>query len=147
MAVTPERRPALRVTRNPSEALTFPGLSQSVRSGDFIFLSGQCSMDENGKVVGEDDPLAQARQIFRNIESLLAAEGSTLADIVKLVCFVISPTVYQAYAQVKAELFPASGPTGTTVVVKALLDPQFLLEVDATAVRGGRPYGTAGHQE
>lgn len=131
-----------RTTYNQSDALTFPGMSQLVRFGDLIFLSGQCSMDEHAEVVGEDDPLAQARRIFANIETLLAAEGSTLADIVKLVCFVVSPAVYSAYAQVKAELFPSDGPAGTTVVVKELLNPRFLLEVDATAIRGCAGYAS-----
>jgi 2-iminobutanoate/2-iminopropanoate deaminase len=128
--------PLTRTSYNPSEALTFPGMSQSVQFGDFVFLSGQCSMDENAAVVGEDDPVAQAYQIFQNIEALLAVEGSTLADIVKLTCFVVSPEAYSAYALVKSEIFPSDGPAGTTVVVKALLNPRFLLEVDATAVRG-----------
>lgn len=126
-----------RTTYNPSDLLTFPGMSQSVRVGNLLYMSGQCSMDEQAQLVGEGDPLAQARQCFRNIEQLLAAEGGTLSDIVKVTCYVVASDVYPAYSQVKHELFPAEGPTGTTVVVRALLDPRFLLEVDATAVLAG----------
>jgi 2-iminobutanoate/2-iminopropanoate deaminase len=125
----------MRRTYNPNAALTFPGMSQSVRSDDFVYLSGQCSMDDDAKLVGEEDAAEQARQCFRNIEALLAVEGSTLADIVKLTCYIVDAEVYPAYAKVKAELFPSEGPAGTTVIVKGLLDPRFLLEVDATAVR------------
>lgn len=123
-----------RTAYNPSASLTFPGMSQSVRWKDLIFLSGQCSMDEAGTTVGEGDPEAQVRQCFRNIETLLAHEGATLADVVKLTCFVVDMDVYPAYAAVKKELFPTDGPAGTTVIVKGLLNPSFLLEVDATAV-------------
>ena len=124
-----------RTAYNPSAALTFPGMSQSVAWGDLLFLSGQCSMDDDAKPVGENDPVEQARQCFRNIETLLAHEGATLADVVKLTCYVVDADVYPAYAQVKAELFPSGGPAGTTVIVKGLLNPSFLLEVDAMAVR------------
>ena len=129
-----------RTSYNPSAALTFPGMSQLVASGGFVFLAGQCSMDEDAQLVGQDDPSAQARQIFRNIEALLAAEGGTLADIVRLTCFAVSPAAYEAYAKVKAEIFASEGPAGTTVIVKALLNPRFLLEVEATAVRSGREH-------
>jgi 2-iminobutanoate/2-iminopropanoate deaminase len=125
-----------RTSYNPGPALTFPGMSQAVAFGDFVFLSGQCSMDDNAQVVGKDDPDAQARQVFRNIEAVLAGEGSTLADIVRLTCYAVSPSAYQAYAQVKTEIFPSEGPAATTVIVSALLDPRFLLEVEATAIRG-----------
>ena len=125
-----------RRTYNPSEPLTFPGMSQMVRAGNTLYLSGQCAMDENAQLVGEGDALAQARQCFANISELLASEGATLADIVKLNCFVTSTEPYKAYSQVKRELFLSDPPTGTTVVVVALLDPRFLMEVEAIAVLG-----------
>jgi 2-iminobutanoate/2-iminopropanoate deaminase len=127
-----------RTAYNPSPALTFPGMSQAVAFGDFVFLAGQCSMDENAQVVGAQDPDAQARQVFRNIEAVLACAGSTLADIVRLTCYAVSPAAYEAYARVKSEIFPSEAPAATTVIVSALLDRRFLLEVEATAIRGGR---------
>jgi len=109
-------------------------MSQMVRAGDTLYLSGQCSLDARGDVVGEGDPNAQARQCFQNIADLLATEGATLADVVRLTCFVPDVDVYAAYMAVKCELFPVDPPTGTTVVVSALLDPRFLMEVEAVAV-------------
>lgn len=109
-----------------------------VSDGDLIFLSGQCSMDENANPVGVGDSTAQARQCFNNIQTLLGAVGCTLADIVKLTCFMVDAEVFPAYSRVKAELFPANPPAGTGVVVNALLVPEFLLEVDAIAVRPRR---------
>jgi 2-iminobutanoate/2-iminopropanoate deaminase len=121
---------------NQNEALTFPGMSQAVRVGDVITLSGQVSFDESGDVVGVGDPAAQAEQCFRNIAALLEQAGSSLRDVVKLTCFVADQSAYPAYAQAKLHHFPGNGPAGTAVVVKALLDDRFLMEVEAIAVAG-----------
>lgn len=121
---------------NPNDELTFAGMSQMVRAGNTIFFSGQCSVDEKGQLVGENDPLEQARQCFRNIEWMLSSEGATLADIVKLNCFVVNMDVYRAYAEVKRGLFIDNCPTGTCVMAQ-LLDPRFLLEVEAVVVLDG----------
>lgn len=124
----------MRRAHNLSEPTTFPGMSQMVRAGSTLYLAGQCALDREGVVVGEGDPETQARQCFRNIADLLALEGAALSDIVKLTCFVPTMDAYTAYAGVKRELFPTQAPTGTTVVVAALLDPRLLLEVEAVAV-------------
>jgi enamine deaminase RidA (YjgF/YER057c/UK114 family) len=51
-----------------------------------------------------------------------------------LTCYLADPSTYPVYASVKAELFARRPPAGTVVVVGALLDPRFLLEIEATAV-------------
>jgi 2-iminobutanoate/2-iminopropanoate deaminase len=119
---------------NPAGGQAFPGMSHAVRAGRLILLSGQVSLDASGAVIGEGDPLAQVRQCFRNIEAVLRAGGCALDAVVKLTCYLTDPATYPAYASVKAELFARRPPAGTVVVVGALLDPRFLLEVEATAV-------------
>jgi enamine deaminase RidA (YjgF/YER057c/UK114 family) len=124
------------MSRTYIQAGVFPGVSQMVRAGDTLYLSGQCSQDADGQVVGEGDPEAQARQCFRNIAELLATQGGTLADVVRLTTFFASVEAYPAYSAVKGELYPKDPPAGTAVVVNALLDPRFLLEVEVVAVLG-----------
>ena len=119
---------------NPTAALTFPGMSQATVSGNVISISGQVALDASGHLVGDGDPLVQAEQCLLNIEALIELAGATLADIVKLTCFITSADTYPAYAKAKLARFPVDAPAGTCVVVAALLDPRFLLEVEALAV-------------
>jgi enamine deaminase RidA (YjgF/YER057c/UK114 family) len=116
--------------------MTFPGMSQAVRAGELIVLSGQVALDETGAVVGVGDPAAQAEQCFANIERLLELGGSSLRDVVKLTCFLADGAAYPAYAEAKRRRFAEDAPAGTAVVVQALLDDRFLLEVEAIAVVG-----------
>jgi len=124
---------------NPNEALTFAGMSQAVRAGELVFIAGQVALDENAKLVGEGDPQLQAQQCLRNIEILAELAGGSLADVVRLTCYLADESAYAAYAAVKAALFPERPPATTAVIVTALLDPRFLLEVEATLVL---PQGT-----
>jgi len=119
---------------NQSRALTFSGLSQAVRAGDLVVLSGQVALDDEGELVGPGDASAQAAQVFRNIDRLLELAGASHSDVVKLTCYLTDAAAYPAYAQEKLERFPAAGPAGTALVVGALMDPRFLMEVEAIAV-------------
>lgn len=113
--------------------LTFPGMSQAVRSGDLICLSGQVGLGADGKVVSAD-PAAQAEQCFANIDAALRLAGADVADVVKLVCYLTDAQDFGAYAAARARLFGGHEPAGTTVVVAGLLDPAMLMEVEAWAV-------------
>jgi len=77
--------------------------------------------------------VAQARQCFANIEAVLQLAGATLDDVVALRCYLVDAEYYQAYAGVKNALFDANPPCGTAVIVKGLLSPDFLMEVEAVA--------------
>jgi len=112
--------------------MKFPGMSQGVAKGDLIHVSGQVSLEE-GKVIGIGDPVAQARQCFTNIEAVLQLAGATLDDVVALRCYLVEAKYYEAYAGVKNALFDANPPCGTAVIVKGLLSPDFLMEVEAVA--------------
>lgn len=122
-----------RQNLNPP-GMTFAGMSQGVAKGGLIHISGQVSLDQ-GKVVGIGDAAAQARQCFVNIEEVLRLAGATLDDVVALRCYLVDASHYAAYASVKNALFADNPPCGTAVVVKALLSPDFLLEVEAVAQR------------
>jgi enamine deaminase RidA (YjgF/YER057c/UK114 family) len=121
---------------NQSEALTFTGMSQAVQADELVVLSGQVALDETGKLVGEADPAAQAEQCFVNIERLLGLVGASIRDVVKLTCYLATRSAYPGYSAAKLRRFPDDGPAGTAVVVAALLDDRFLLEVEAVAVVG-----------
>jgi 2-iminobutanoate/2-iminopropanoate deaminase len=105
-----------------SDALSPPvgPFSQAVLSGDFIFFSGQVGQDPaTGKLV-EGGIEAEARQLFRNLRTLLEAAGKGFADVVKANVFLTEIGDFAAVNAIYAEQFAAPYPARTTVAVAAL---------------------------
>jgi enamine deaminase RidA (YjgF/YER057c/UK114 family) len=101
-----------------------------------VFISGQTAWDKQKNIVGGDSVLEQARQAFRNLEEAMEAAGGTLRDIVALRIYVVD---YQAECGtavgiVLREFFSENPPASTWIGVSALADPEFLIEIEATAV-------------
>ncbi|HJP34727.1 MAG TPA: RidA family protein [Gammaproteobacteria bacterium] len=112
--------------------------SQAVRVGDTIYVSGQVALDDEGKVVGPGDIVAQTRQAVRNIESILASQGATLRDVVKITVFIANrtPGFVMAYDNTLGEFFPEDCPASTLVEVKSLVLRELLVEIESVAVIG-----------
>ena len=110
------------------------GFSPATRVGNYVFVSGQIPVDSQGDLVGQGDGGAQAQQCFRNVERALKAAGATMDDLTKITAFLVNAEDYPAYAAVRLQLFPENGPASSTVVVKALVSPQYLVEIEAIAV-------------
>ncbi|MCM1942280.1 RidA family protein [Streptomyces sp. G3] len=104
-------------------------------TGRFVAVSGQLALDEDGKVVGEGDPVAQARQVFENLRRCLASAGATFDDVVKLTFFVTDMAHMAAIRTARAEHIPDDRlPAASAVQVGALVRPEFLMEIEAFAV-------------
>jgi 2-iminobutanoate/2-iminopropanoate deaminase len=109
--------------------------SQAVGAGGFLFLSGQIPLDPaSGQMVGEDAP-AQAAQVLRNIEAVLAAAGLTLAAVVKSTIFLADMADFAAVNEVYGRSFPVDPPARSTVAVKEL-PKGALVEIEVVAWRG-----------
>ena len=102
-----------------------------------VFVSGQTAWDARKNIVGGDSVLEQARQAFRNLEKAMEAAGGTLKDIVALRIYIVN---YQAESGTAVgialrEFFsPQNPPASTWIGVSALAVPEFLIEIEATAV-------------
>ncbi|WP_406471905.1 RidA family protein [Streptomyces sp. NBC_01615] len=106
-------------------------------TGRFVAVSGQLALDEDGKLVGEGDPDAQARQVFENLRRCLAAAGATFDDVVKLTFFVTDMAHMPAVRAARDAHIPADRlPAASAVQVAALVRPEFLMEIEAYAVVG-----------
>jgi len=112
----------------------FTGMSQAIRTGEFVTVSGQVALS-GGKVVGIGDPKAQARQCFENIAAALKEAGASLADVINLRCYLVGSDSYAGYGAVKNELFKDNPPCSTAVIISGLLLPDLLMEVEAVAWR------------
>lgn len=106
-----------------------------VGSGQVAAIAGQMPFDVGGGLVGEDDPAAQARQVFTNMRGCLAAAGCTFDDLIKLTYYVTDIAHVPAILAVRDEFIDTERPPASTVVqVVALYRPELLLEVDAMAL-------------
>ncbi|MBJ6622465.1 RidA family protein [Streptomyces sp. DHE17-7] len=104
-------------------------------TGTFVAVSGQLALDEDGKVVGEGDAEAQARQVFENLRRCLAAAGASFDDVVKLTFFVTDMAHMSAIRAARSEHIPDDRlPAASAVQVAALVRPEFLMEIEALAV-------------
>lgn len=108
-----------------------------VKAGDFLWLSGQVPLDENGKVVGAEDIQAQARQVFTNMRRVLGLAGCDLTSVIRLTNYLTVPfddmEQIHKYWDVRREFFGTHRPASTGVRVAALMLPDLLIEIDAIA--------------
>ena len=115
-------------------------LCQAVVAGDTIYLRGQIGQDlDTSENVGVGDVEAQAEQAMRNIAQLLQEAGGTLEHIVKVTVYLVDPRYRETVYRVMGRWLAGVHPVSTGIVVTALARPEWLVEIDATAVLGGDP--------
>jgi 2-iminobutanoate/2-iminopropanoate deaminase len=125
------RRKEIRV---PELAEPLSHYTDAVQAGGLLFLSGAIAVDGDGELVGGDDVLAQARQVFANLAAVLAAAGAGFADVVKVTVYLTDVVDRPAVNELRKELFGAARPASTLVEVSRLAVPGARIEVDAVAV-------------
>ncbi len=129
----PERTPI-----RPDGICPNPALSPGIQVGEWLFVSGNVANDGSGTLVGPGDCEAQSRQVMTNIQTIAAAAGASMADVVKITCFLTDVANYGAYGRVRSEFFPTDPPASSTVIVAGLVRPEYLVEVEAIVrVPGG----------
>ncbi|NSC24615.1 RidA family protein [Streptomyces albus subsp. chlorinus] len=103
--------------------------------GSIVAISGQVALDANGEVVGEDDPAAQAEQVFANLARCLEEAGATFGDVAKFTFFVTDLAVMPALRAARDRYIdPERLPACSAVRVAGLVRPELLIEVEALAV-------------
>jgi 2-iminobutanoate/2-iminopropanoate deaminase len=102
--------------------------------GPLLFVSGVVPVDGAGRLVGGDDVVAQARQVFSNLGAVLAAGGATFADVVKVTVFLTDVDDRARINVVRQEAFGEARPASTLVEIAALAIPGARIEVEAVAV-------------
>ncbi len=102
-----------------------------------VFVSGQVSMNAEGKLVAPGDLAGQAKQVYANLRAALEGGGANPADVVKLTTYVVGykPEVRPMLAEARSTVFGSAAlPASTLVGVQALAEPGYLIEVEAIAV-------------
>lgn len=114
-------------------------LAQAVVAGNMVFLRGQVGQDlDTAASVGVGDVAAQAEQAMANVATLLAECGSSLDEVCKIVVYLTDPAHREDAYRVVGRWLKGVHPVSTGVVVSALARPEWLVEIDVTAVKAAR---------
>jgi 2-iminobutanoate/2-iminopropanoate deaminase len=108
--------------------------TDAVRAGELLFVSGCVPVDGEGRLVGGDDVVAQAKQVLANVGAVLAAAGATFADVVKVTVYLTDIADRAAINPVRQAIFGETRPASTLVEVSALAIPGARLEIDVVAL-------------
>jgi enamine deaminase RidA (YjgF/YER057c/UK114 family) len=123
---------------NPDGLSKNPAFSQIVMtqgSGKTIYIGGQDAVNEKREIVGKDDISEQTEQVMKNVQLALSACGATFDNLVKLSIYVVQgQNLYGAF-QASQKFFSnlQNPPAISVLIVAGLANPDFLVEIDATA--------------
>jgi len=109
-----------------------------IKGVTILFISGTASVDENGRAVHVGDFRAQTKRAYRNITSLLEAEGATWKDVVRTTCYLRDiERDYAAFNEIRTQFFKEQGlnPLPASTGIQAILCwPDLLIEMEAMAI-------------
>ncbi|MBS1653446.1 MAG: RidA family protein [Bacteroidetes bacterium] len=112
------------------------GYSRAVKAGNTIEVTGTVALNENNEVVGMNDAYEQTKFILQKIEKILVNAGSSMKEVVRTRMFVTDISRWQEYGKAHGEFFAAIRPCTSMIEVKGLIAPEYLIEIEATAIMG-----------
>ena len=110
------------------------GYSRAVKVGNTIEVTGTVAVDVMGNTVGINDAYTQTKFIIEKIEKVLQQAGATLNDVIRTRMFVTDISRWQEYGRAHGEYFATIKPCTTMVEVKGLIDKEYLIEIEVTAI-------------
>ncbi len=103
--------------------------------GKTVYLRGQCPQDlDTFKNIASHDPVEQTHKVMQNIKQLIEEAGGTMTDLVKIVVYITDVRHREAVYRTMGEYIKGVHPVSTGLVVQALARPEWLVEIDGTAV-------------
>lgn len=123
----------VRTTVDPFEPFA---ISQAIAVDEWLFVSGQAALDDQGQLIGEGDFQAQAEAAFECLARVLAAADSGLEDVVKVTLFLTDISYFPQVVELRKRFFTEPYPADTIVEVSRLALPGLMFEIEAIAVRG-----------
>lgn len=106
-----------------------------VARGTMVFLRGQCPQDlDTAKNIDSHDPVEQTHKVMQNIKQLIEECGGTMEHLVKVVVYITDIRHREAVYRTMGEYIEGVHPVSTGLVVQALARPDWLVEIDGTAV-------------
>jgi enamine deaminase RidA (YjgF/YER057c/UK114 family) len=121
---------------NPKGLVRPTGYTHVVVAADrrTVYIAGQVAFDSTGKVVGGSDFVAQAEQVFGNLQRALASVGASFGDVVKMTTLITDVKNVPALREIRGRYLDPKQPPANTLLVTQLVRPELLLEIEAVAV-------------
>ena len=110
------------------------GYSRAVKVGNIIEVTGTVAADDSTELVGGDSAYEQTKFIYQKIEKVLRDAGSSMKDVVRVRMFVTDISRWQEYGKAHSEFFKQIKPCNTMVQVSGLIQPDYLIEIEVTAI-------------
>ena len=110
------------------------GYSRAVRVGNTVEVTGTVAVDENNNLVGGNDAYEQTKFVLQKIEAVLQRAGASLKDVVRTRIFVTDISRWEEFGRAHGEFFKDIRPCTTMVEVSKLISPEYLVEIEATAI-------------
>ena len=110
------------------------GYSRAVQVGNQLEISGTVATDENG-TVGKGDFYLQTKFIIQKLEMVLTRAGFSLKDVVRTRMFVTDISHWEEIGKAHGEFFKDIKPATSMIEISALIDPEYLVEIEVTAIR------------
>ncbi|HMW65433.1 MAG TPA: RidA family protein [Chitinophagaceae bacterium] len=110
------------------------GYSRAVKMGNIVEVTGTVAVDEQGKIAGAGNAYEQTKFIIQKIEKVLHQAGAKLSDVVRTRMFVTNISLWEEYGRAHGEFFKTIKPCTTLVEVSKLISPEYLIEIEATAI-------------
>lgn len=112
------------------------GYSRAVKVGNLVEVTGTVALNESNELVGGKDAYAQTKYILEKIERILLNAGASLKDVIRTRLFVTDISKWEEYGKAHGEFFREIKPCTSMIEVKGLISPEFLIEIEATALIG-----------
>ena len=110
------------------------GYSRAVKMGNIVEVTGTVAVDEQGKIAGAGNAYEQTKFIIQKIEKVLHQADAKLSDVVRTRMFVTNISLWEEYGRAHGEFFKTIKPCTTLVEVSKLISPEYLIEIEATAI-------------
>lgn len=110
------------------------GYSRAVKIGNIVEVTGTVAVDENSQLVGGNSAYEQTRYVLSKIEAVLQRAGARLQDVVRTRIYVTDISRWEEYGKAHGEFFREIKPCTTMVEVSRLISPDYLVEIEATAI-------------
>jgi reactive intermediate/imine deaminase len=105
--------------------------TDAVRFGDLLFVSGVAPVDQRSRIVGDGDVVAQAEQVFVNMQKILAAAGAGFEDVLKVTVFLTDVKDRSKVNPIRQKFFGSARPASTLIGVNELAIPGMKIEIEA----------------
>jgi enamine deaminase RidA (YjgF/YER057c/UK114 family) len=111
------------------------GYSRAVLVGNQLEVTGTVAVNEEGVLIGQENAYEQTRFIIQKIERVMMEAGFSLKDVIRTRIFVTDISKWEEIGRAHREFFGTIKPATTMVEVSALIAPEYLVEIEASAVK------------